>query len=194
MNALLSRKQVEELAAQNPIAALARCREVLNRQTVARDSKREAWHRLAARIEAAMPKTETAIQPAPEPVKSEVVAMPKPKKASAAKPEQTKKGCWQVEGTDGSRIVPYTTKSVKGLFGGKPCTLSDETWRYLSRPFSKGKPMCAGGIDQMERDLADYYRSINHNPHPESVKGCGDHELLAMALDCDVAPRLNGEE
>ncbi len=124
-----------------------------------------------------IPKAETAVT-APKPVKAE-----KAKPVKASKPEQPKKGCWQVDGTEGSRIVHYTTKAVKGLFGGKPCTLSDETWRYLARPLNRGPINPAGGLCQPGRDLADYYRSIGHRPALASVKGCWDRTLLAMALD-----------
>ncbi len=181
INPLLSRKQVEELASDNPMAALARCDEILSRQTI-RDTKREAWKRLADRIRAMIPKAETAIT-APKPVKAEKAKpSPKAKPVKASKPEQPKKGCWQVDGTEGSRIVPYTTKAVKGLFGGKPCTLSDETWRYLARPIAQGRHEY---IQNPASALYDHYLETGHRPNIASVKGCGHHGLAALALDVE---------
>lgn len=183
MTALLSRKQVEELAAQNPMAALERCNEVLNRHHVARDSKRDAWARLAARIQAKMPKTETAIAK-PEPVK--VAA--KPKKASqtvTSKPGKAVKGVWQIDGTEGSRIVPCTLKAVTGLFGGNAVELSDETWRYLARPIAPGRREY---LTDPADALYSHYLETGHIPTKASI--CGKEQwhirhsgLLAIALD-----------
>jgi hypothetical protein len=174
MSLLLSRKEVEALASDNPMAALARCDEILSRQTI-RDTKREAWKRLADRIRAMIPKAETAVT-APKPVKAEK-AKPAPKaKAMPVKPVKAAKGVWQV----GSRIVPYTTKAAKGLFGGEPCTLSDETWRYLSRPIAQGR---CEYLQDPASALYDHYLETGHRPNIASVKGCGDRTLLAMALD-----------
>lgn len=78
----------------------------------------------------------------------------------------------------GTRVVPLTTKAVKGVFGGKPVTLADDTWKYLTRPISAGSD-----VNGMARDLAAYYRENGITPSQGSVAGCGDWTLEKMAKE-----------
>lgn len=78
----------------------------------------------------------------------------------------------------GTRVVPVTTKAVKGVFGGKPVTLSDDTWKYLTRPLAS-----ATNVGDMARKLAAYYAENGVNPSSASVAGCGDRTLMHMARE-----------